>query len=258
MSHKYLDDDGLLYLWGKIKNYVTNALSGSGFYTKPSGGIPSSDMTTAVQTSLGKADTALQSETDPVFTASVAHGITSTDISNWNAAEANVVSSVNTTAGTSGINLSLTEGALDVTISSGSVTSDNANFVTGGTVYSTTNALAPKASPTFTGTPSAPTASEGTNTTQIATTAFVTTAVTTAISGITGISFSIVQTLPSTGEAGVIYLVSNSGSGQNIYDEYIYVNNAFEKIGTTDVDLSGYLQISAKISNGEIDTIVAS
>ena len=37
--------------------------------------------------------------------------------------------------------------------------------------------LAPKASPTFTGTPKAPTAAAGTNTTQIATTAFVTTAV---------------------------------------------------------------------------------
>ena len=36
-------------------------------YTKPSGGIPASDLATAVQTSLGKADTALQSftETDP-------------------------------------------------------------------------------------------------------------------------------------------------------------------------------------------------
>jgi len=32
----------------------------SGFYTKPSGGIPSSDMASAVQTSLGKADTAYQ------------------------------------------------------------------------------------------------------------------------------------------------------------------------------------------------------
>lgn len=38
-----------------------------GTYSKPSGGIPKSDLTNAVQTSLGKADTALQSftETDP-------------------------------------------------------------------------------------------------------------------------------------------------------------------------------------------------
>lgn len=39
----------------------------SGFYTKPSGGIPKTDLAAAVQTSLGLADTALQSftETDP-------------------------------------------------------------------------------------------------------------------------------------------------------------------------------------------------
>jgi hypothetical protein len=43
--------------WGFTKN--------TGTYSKPSGGIPSSDMSSAVQTSLGKADTALQSETDP-------------------------------------------------------------------------------------------------------------------------------------------------------------------------------------------------
>src|SRR6202012_2003246 len=43
-------------------------------------------------------------------------------------------------------------------------------------INGTTQALAPKASPTFTGTPAAPTASAGTNTTQLATTAFATAA----------------------------------------------------------------------------------
>jgi hypothetical protein len=64
--------------WGFTKN--------TGTYSKPSGGIPKTDLASAVQTSLGKADTALQSftEQDPVFVASAAHGITSTDISNWN------------------------------------------------------------------------------------------------------------------------------------------------------------------------------
>lgn len=244
MSHigKYIDDDGLLYLWGKIKSLVSNALSNSGFYTKPSGGIPSSDLSntvqsalnsgssayqkpsggipktdlvSAVQTSLGKADTALQSESDPVFSASAAAGITSSDISSWNAAEANVVKSVDTTAGTSGVNLSLSSaGALDVTITSGSVASGNTNFVTGDAVN---------------------------------------TAIQNSISSITGISFEIVTNLPSTGSAGVIYLISNSGSGQNIYDEYIWVNDAFEKIGTTNVDLSGYLQKTDYMSNSDMD-----
>ena len=87
----------------------------------------------------------------------------------------------------------------------------------------------------------------------------VSTAIGSAIAGIQGISYSVVASLPTTGEAGVIYLVSNSGSNPNIYDEYIYVNNAFEKIGTTDIDLSGYVEESdlAAITNEEIDTICA-
>lgn len=42
--------------WGFTKN--------TGTYSKPSGGIPKSDLASAVQTSLGKADTALQSHQD--------------------------------------------------------------------------------------------------------------------------------------------------------------------------------------------------
>ena len=45
--------------------------SNTGTYSKPSGGIPKTDLASAVQTSLGKADTALQSftETDPTVPA---------------------------------------------------------------------------------------------------------------------------------------------------------------------------------------------
>lgn len=52
--------------------------------------------------------------------------------------------------------------------------SSNTSFITVGTLGSVNLGLAALASPTFTGTPLAPTASSGTNTTQIATTAFVT------------------------------------------------------------------------------------
>lgn len=54
-------------------------------------------------------------------------------------AEVNVVKSVNTTVGTSGINLSNTNGTLDVTITAGSVANNNNNFVTGGAVYTAIN-----------------------------------------------------------------------------------------------------------------------
>lgn len=46
-----------------VNTYATkNELNGKGTYSKPSTGIPKSDLASAVQTSLGKADTALQSE----------------------------------------------------------------------------------------------------------------------------------------------------------------------------------------------------
>lgn len=82
-------------------------------------------------------------------------------------------------------------------------------------------------------------------------------AITEALAGVTGVDFQIVTELPATGEKGVIYLLSNSGTGQNIYDEYIYVNNRFEKIGTTEIDLSGYVQAIEMhaLTNSEIDTI---
>jgi hypothetical protein len=47
----------------------SGADAGATAYQKPQTGIPSTDMSSAVQTSLGKADTALQTETDPTVPA---------------------------------------------------------------------------------------------------------------------------------------------------------------------------------------------
>lgn len=84
-------------------------------------------------------------------------------------------------------------------------------------------------------------------------------AINNALANITGIDFQVVSSLPTTGVKGTIYLTSNSGAEQNVYDEYIYVNNKWEKIGTTEVDLSGYVQESdlVVITNAEIDEICA-
>lgn len=91
------------------------------------------------------------------------------------------------------------------------------------------------------------------------TAADVSSAISGAIDGITGIEYTIVDALPDTGKSGVIYLLSNSGENTNSYDEYIYVNDKFEKIGTTDIDLSNYVQEEdlVAITNSEIDTIWA-
>ena len=71
----------------------------------------------------------------------------------------------------------------------------------------------------------------------------VTDAINEAIGGLTGISFEVVETLPTRGKAGVIYLVAHShGAGDN-YDEYVWLekSESYEKIGNTDVDLSNYV-----------------
>ena len=78
-----------------------------------------------------------------------------------------------------------------------------------------------------------------------------------AVSGITGIEFSVVSSLPSSGKKGVIYLVANGGKTKNIYDEYIWITDKFEKIGSTEIDLTPYMKKTdmVEISNSEIDAI---
>lgn len=68
----------------------------------------------------------------------------------------------------------------------------------------------------------------------------VTKEIASAVSGVTQIDYSVVESLPSTGKKGIIYLVANSDSGNNIYDEYIYINSKFEKLGSREMDLSSY------------------
>lgn len=80
----------------------------------------------------------------------------------------------------------------------------------------------------------------------------VTKEIASAVSGVTQIDYSVVETLPSTGKKGIIYLVANSDSGNNIYDEYIYINSKFEKLGSREMDLSSYAKktdIPTKVSS---------
>lgn len=63
------------------------------------------------------------------------------------------------------------------------------------------------------------------------------------VSTISTLSFQVVTELPTVDiQTNIIYLVpSTTSSEQNVYDEYIYINNAWEKIGSTAIDLSNYL-----------------
>lgn len=67
-----------------------------------------------------------------------------------------------------------------------------------------------------------------------------------------------VDSLPTTGDVNTIYMVlKSSGATGNIYDEYMYIDSAWELIGNSSADLSGYVKDTDTITNAEIDTIVA-
>lgn len=67
-----------------------------------------------------------------------------------------------------------------------------------------------------------------------------------AVANINPFSIQIVQSLPSSNiDTHTFYLISNGGAGQNIYDEYLYVNNSWEKIGSinaSSIDMTDYLK----------------
>ena len=254
-NRKFLDDNGVLYLWSKIKALVNTKVD------KENGkGLSTNDYTTADQTKLSGIESgaevnaieniavngATQAITNklvnilvPTKTSDIFNDsgfITTGDIPEGSAAS----TTVPLMDGTASIGTELAFARGDHRHPSDTSKADVATTLAG---YGITDAYT-KAEVAGLG---YQTASD------------VDDAINDAIAGITGVEFDVVQTLPATGSPGVIYLLSNSGSGTNAYDEYIYVNNTFEKIGTTDVDLTNYMQFSdmTAITNNEIDTIVA-
>lgn len=77
--------------------------------------------------------------------------------------------------------------------------------------------------------------------------------ITTALADVSGVDFVLIdvgQDLPATGEKGKFYLKNNGGGSGNSYDEYVWINKGteespdygFEKLGTMQVDLTGYIR----------------
>ena len=78
--------------------------------------------------------------------------------------------------------------------------------------------------------------------------------VTDRIKNLTGFPATAVDALPETGEDNIIYLVKNdeSTATQNVYDEYLWINGAFEKLKSTDkIDLRDYY------TKSQADTLLA-
>ena len=141
-------------------------------------------------------------ETDPIFTSSVAYGITSNDISNWN-----------NKSDFSGSYNDLTN--KPTVPSKVSDLTNDTGFVTN-TVNNLTNYY-------------------------LKSETYTKTEVNNLIAQLDEFNVEVVQTLPiSDIDTHTIYLVPKTGTAPDVYDEYLYINNAWELIGNTAVDLSNY------------------
>lgn len=198
-----------------------------GKYSKPDGGIPKTDLAQAVQTSLGKADTALQSHQTVTLESGTSNGT--------------VKITVNGTA---------TDNVAVKGLKSAAYTESSA-YATAAQGTKADNAM-PKAGGAFTGavTVQAPTAEMNPATKQY---------VDTAINAVKQFEYQVVTELPTAAQAtmGKIYLKAHShnpSDGQpDSYDEFITVQSGstykWERIGNTDIDLSGYVPTTRKINN---------
>lgn len=74
------------------------------------------------------------------------------------------------------------------------------------------------------------------------------------ISSLTLLDVKKVDVLPTTDiSTSTIYMVPRKASTKdNVYDEYMYVGNAWEHFGTTDIELSEYLKKTRKIAGMEL------
>lgn len=198
-----------------------------GKYSKPAGGIPKTDLAQAVQTSLGKADTALQNHQTVTLESGTNNGT--------------VKITVNGTA---------TDNVAVKGLKSAAYTESSA-YATAAQGTKADNAM-PKAGGAFTGavTVQAPTAEMNPATKQY---------VDTAINAVKQFEYQVVTELPTAAQAtmGKIYLKAHShnpSDGQpDSYDEFITVQSGstykWERIGNTDIDLSGYVPTTRKINN---------
>lgn len=64
---------------------------------------------------------------------------------------------------------------------------------------------------------------------------------------------------PAMADEHEIYMLQEGESGSNRYTEWMVIEGVWEQIGSSEVDLSGYLKVSdmVAITNVEIDNIIA-
>lgn len=76
--------------------------------------------------------------------------------------------------------------------------------------------------------------------------------------GSIGVKYEVVEELPTIGEDGFIYLVPKTTSLEdNVYNEYMYINDNWELIGDTEADLTDYVKNTDYASTQDAGVIKA-
>ena len=77
-----------------------------------------------------------------------------------------------------------------------------------------------------------------------------------AIGQINSFDMAVVQALPTQDiSTHTIYLVPKTGETNDVYDEYVYINDAWEMVGNTQIDLSNYVQKTDYATNSNAGII---
>lgn len=218
MAKKYSGENALTYIFTIVKEFVRNSTSNK--VDKEAGkGLSTNDYTTAEKNKLG--------------------GIA-------NNAQVNVLENIKVNGTTQAItskevNISVPTKTSQLTNDSGFLTSVPSDYVTDTELNGKGYQTSPQVEAIVTG--------KG-----YQTSTQVQTAINNALKDVTGIDFQVVTELPATGSKGVIYLKAHAHGTGDGYDEYIWVTDKYEKIGNTDIDLSGYVLSSdlVELSNTEI------
>lgn len=221
---KYLNSAGVTYLWQKIKALLSKPfkVAGSdGSYTSIGGGSVATGNADGDQTIIDNDGVTLSGGALTIYE-DTSKGGASTVIDYDEAVRLKGLKNY-TLPAASGTTLGGVKSGGDVTIASGTITvnDDSHNHVISNVdgLQSALNAKAPLASPTFTGTPKAPTAASGTNTTQIATTAFVQAAVESKMAAADAMRYKgtlgtggTITALPASHKVGDSYKVITAGT----------------------------------------------
>lgn len=274
---KYLDSNGLLYVWSKIKALLGNKVD------KVEGkGLSTNDLTDELKQKILDAGS---SSFDGQYTSLIGkpsiNGVELKSGANT-LAELGIASSADLTSGLAG-KVDKVEGkqlstedytTAEKTKLAGIAEGAEANIIEGVKVNGVEATITDKIAEVTINVPTK--VSDLTNDSKFQTESEVASTVATAVSGLATENFvkeqvaninkkEVVESVDAMTDPNTIYLMANAGETNNIYDEYIVIvsgegeaaTKTVEKIGTTEVDLTNYVQESdlVAITNTEIDAI---